>query len=152
MNTDINNIQDTNYENSEFVYSWDKNDSMIMPKLIQCINCGSDVDPECDDDGCKTCGYSVKKYGFPKYTYDSDKFVEDKGVKIERFSPGAPVAVSFVSNWLCWALIAFFVARMRGELEYGIPVIICIAVFPQFYLTFALVDWLVFKYASKKQT
>ena len=153
MDTHINNknyLQDTNYDNDEFIYSLDNDDPMIMPGLITCTNCGADVKPECEESGCKHCGYRVKLNGYPKHNYGSGEFVDNNGSEdIEHFDSGTAVTMSFICNWVCWVLIAFFVAHMRGELKNGIAVILCIIVFPQFYLSFALVDWIVFGYSKK---
>jgi hypothetical protein len=74
MRTDKNTryLENTNYQDDEFTFSWDQDNSMIMPKLITCQNCHSPVYMngfKCVDKKCSNCGYSIKMNGYPELTY-----------------------------------------------------------------------------------
>lgn len=51
-----------------------------------------------------------------------------------------------LSSWVCLVIIGMLIAHIRCELTMSSA--LCIVIFPQLYLCFALVDFAVFKYSS----
>lgn len=69
-------LESTNYDDSEFVFSWDRDVPMIRPFVISCGNCGKNVNifgPRCEDKQCTNCGYKISKDGYPTMVYN-DKY------------------------------------------------------------------------------
>lgn len=71
-------LDDTNYDNSEFIFSWNRDQPMIRPNLYKCKNCNSTIKTNCDGGSCKKCGYPIGVYGYRDLEYDdSDDEVDE---------------------------------------------------------------------------
>ena len=55
---------DTNYDNSEFIFSWNRNQPMIRPNLYKCQKCNHAIKKNCDVSSCDKCGYPISIYGY----------------------------------------------------------------------------------------
>jgi hypothetical protein len=57
-------LDDTNYDNSEFIFSWNRNQPMIRPNLYKCQKCNHAIKKNCDVSSCDKCGYPISIYGY----------------------------------------------------------------------------------------
>lgn len=150
------NLQETNYDNSEFVYSWDKDEPLIVPGVMVCQNCSVRVKPygpRCSDKKCSNCGYSVKKNGFPIMKYGGPvnggidkRFASNQaGDESERREHMVVKATGgSLSCWLCFVVIAMYIAQHRNELNLGLnSITLCLICCPQMYITYAIVAFFI---------
>lgn len=64
-------LDDTNYDDSEFVFSWNRDVPMIRPNLYKCPKCNHGIKRNCSNVGnCNNCGYQVSIYGYRDLVYD----------------------------------------------------------------------------------
>jgi hypothetical protein len=68
-------LDDTNYDGSQYVFSWNRDTPMLRADVYKCPNCNHslsvDSSGRCKDRDCTRCGYSVKLYGYRDLTYDT---------------------------------------------------------------------------------
>ncbi len=69
-----NELEKTNYDDSEYIFSWDYSNPLIKPNLYSCATCNSSYNYDDDENKKKhnSCGYKVKTNGYPDMTYNDD--------------------------------------------------------------------------------
>lgn len=160
-NSDGYDLDSTNYDDSEFVFSWATDDPRLQPYTTMCQNCNTKYGScSCGkSSGGKdiNCGYPVKTKGYPKvlysnvddsvdYNYDSDVDVvaEHREDKLEHMTDNATgIFIGVFIPYLCIVCIAFCIAYYRHEIISASSVA-CIILFPYMYITYAIVDGVVF--------
>lgn len=160
-------LQKTNYDNSEYVFSWDKNDPLIVPDIMICKNCNAKIKkygPRCDGVKCGTCGYSVREHGFPEMMYREN--VDPRapnhrlagGLEKHSVNSNDPQRLEHMNtdivtgscasgcgSWLYMVLVACLIANWRcdiksGGVESNFGVYLCLFICPHMYITYVLVD------------
>lgn len=66
------NLDTTNYDDSEFIFSWNRDTPMIRPNLYKCPSCDHTMKRACDGTACARCGYPVALYGYRDLDYGND--------------------------------------------------------------------------------
>jgi hypothetical protein len=65
-------LDDTNYDNSEFVFSWNTDSPILRPDLYKCPKCNNNLKRNCKNGDCGECGYPVSVYGYRDLEYDNE--------------------------------------------------------------------------------
>ncbi len=135
-----NDLESTNYDDSEFVFSWANNDSLIVPDLYECSTCGrsfTNVDGESTNTkNCEACGHK-KTNGYRECVIQSN---EKKEHMIDISQQQGVVLISLLP-YIFIVMMCFFLAYKRNELKLSSGC--CILFFPYMYIVYALVDWIV---------
>jgi hypothetical protein len=154
-------LDETNYDNDEHIYSWDTDTPMIRPDIITCDNCNYRLNyegPRCTNSTCSNCGHRVKVDGYPELKYKNEiveidtTFEEqaNKENKVEHMSEtrkskehmSGEDYLAYVLPMLLFLFISFAFASYRKELTPS--TVLCIIVFPYAYLSYVAVDYIVF--------
>ena len=140
---DYKNLQETNYDNSEDVFSWVEDDPMIIPK-------NKDLPP------IRGCGYKVKYNNYRQtpfvtdeqmmydnengYEYEDSVMLPEDGVMAEHFDVGTYVVTHFFLLIVAF-LVAFYVMHdlPQSDMMRGILVALLIFLFPHIYLIVSMV-------------
>lgn len=154
-------------DNNLNVYAWDNNVPKSRIEVDLCPNCNHSLTSgsNCGNNTkCSSCGYAVKLYGYNNLEFDETRdngskaydyqqapvkpIVEFDKEKKETFEVGntGKAIGAYLSASLCITMIAFMVAVFRDELSHkngniNFSLLLCILIFPQLYLTYAIVDF-----------
>jgi hypothetical protein len=142
-----NDLESTDYDDTEYVFSRDNENSMIVPKL-SCDLCGYSLTGS-DDELLKqdarnydkkstrcSCGhlYTNKKVSQP------DKSEEIEHMQNVDVSSPSVILISFIP-YLIFLIFCYLLAASRKELTVSSG--FCIFFFPYMYISYVLIDYFV---------
>jgi len=68
-------IDEANYADPQYVFSWNRDTPMLRADDYKCPNCNHSLSVDsagrCKDRECIKCGYSIKLYGYGDLSYDT---------------------------------------------------------------------------------
>ena len=144
-----NDLESTNYDDSEFVFSRNNNPSMAVPSFKNgshsnsCTSCGHSLmdtqwveDVILKQEECKKCGHSIKENGYRECVMQSDKIEKVEHMDNTVSSPSV-ILISFIP-YLIMLLFCFLLAARRKELSLSSG--FCIFFFPYVYISYVLID------------
>lgn len=157
---------DDQLDNNLSVYAWDNNTPKLRTDTEHCANCNHQLDCE-NNSKCSSCGHVVKLFGYNNVDFNNTR---DNGSKPYNYQPKPVKTIAkiekeqkkenfelsgnnlgkalgaYLSASLCLTMLAFMIAVFRDELTHrngsiNFSLVLCILLFPQMYITFAIVDF-----------
>lgn len=143
-----NDLESTNYDDSEFVFS-QNNERMEIPKLYSCNTCRqpfirniskseSEEQEILEQEQCETCNIKSNKWDC---VIKSDENKEKKEHMTDTASPSL-VFISLIP-YLVIIIFCFLLAASRKELTISSG--FCIFFFPYMYISYVLIDFFVIR-------
>jgi len=66
--SNAHDLDGTNYDNSEYIFSWEKDTPEIKTDVYRCSNCNYIMESEAAE--CGKCGFPISVYGYRELEYD----------------------------------------------------------------------------------
>ena len=168
----MNELEQTNYDDSEFIFSWDQPNPLLRPNPYKCKICDTFLNPDgsrCRDTGCSNCGHKLKtqRRMNPIHDYKSnpgaiinlDENVDPGNVytdpddmiehMIESNDRGGGMIIVSTVSYLIIMVLAYIIAHSRNEIQ--LLTCCCIFFFPYLYLAYVVYDSLIVGNKWKKE-
>jgi len=138
-----NDLESTDYDDTEYVFPRDNENSTIVPKP-SCDLCGYSL-TDSDDEVlefdtkrtlCSSCGRSHRNKKVPH----PDKSEEIEHMQTVDISSPSVILISFIP-YLIFLLFCYLLASSRKELTVSSG--LCIFFFPYMYISYVLIDYFV---------